>query len=120
MLSGIGGFFKWAWHCAKAWLELGHRVTSMEAAIDELKASDDTVAQKVEFIGNDARDGRYKLHRRIDQLGTETSGRIDGVAAAINTRIDEWAKEHARIHQSAMQEMTRAVLQAVSRSPEGQ
>lgn len=90
-------FVVWAWRCGRGWIELGHRVQALELEVSEQarkrRAADDELRAAVEDSVASSRDGRDRLHQRIDEMDRAQRRRIDAMDAAQQERIDAWAQQ---------------------------
>ena len=90
-------FSTWVWWCARAWIEIGHRVQALEANVLEGAAArvreDERLQIALAAAVASAKEGREKIHQRIDELDSAQRERLTGMERAQQTRIDVWAQQ---------------------------
>ena len=90
-------FSIWAGRCARAWIEIGHRVQALEANMLEgsvaREREDERLQTALASAVISAKDGREKIHQRIDELDQTQRERLTGIDRAQQTRIDAWAQQ---------------------------
>lgn len=91
----IQTFIRWLWRCARAWIEVGHRLETLETDLATLVSVRSAEDQRLDAALADsvatARAGRERLHLRIDELDRAQSARLTAIDAAQQERIDHWA-----------------------------
>lgn len=95
--SYITSFAAWTWHCARAWMEIGHRVQALELRLAEQSAEherdDRQIRTQFTAAVASAKSGRERLHRRIDELDESQRKRLTEMERTQQSRIDDWARQ---------------------------
>lgn len=90
-------FSTWMLKCARAWVEIGRRVQTLEANVLEQSAAHTREDERLQAALADAvisaKANRENIHRRIDELDRSQSERLTGIDRAQQTRIDDWARQ---------------------------
>lgn len=89
----IKAFSTWVWGCARAWIEIGHRVQSLERRLQNQSAAhvrdDERLRTALTAAVASAKADRNKIHARIDELDRTQQNRIDDWAQQLSGQINQ-------------------------------
>ena len=92
-LSYGRNFLAWVWGCARAWIEIGHRVRVLEETLAARSARVERERQELRSALRDAvaaaKAERDRSHGRIDRLDRAQQARIDGWAQQVSSQINQ-------------------------------
>jgi hypothetical protein len=89
----VRAFSTWVWGCARAWIEIGHRVQALEGRLQNLSDAyvrdDEHLRAALTTAVESAKADRNRIHARIDELDRAQQNRIDDWAQQLSGQINQ-------------------------------